>query len=188
MRFALGQLGPRRGSRAALQRLLSVGDLPGAGWKVIDQRTWRTGVGGRSAWQASARAVGSITAWRSFEQANASRYLWVQVTPLASPSDAAEALAALEDKSMANLRFRGAPGERRTVSLSLRSGQATGVEQDTSLPSGPSTTLMLPVIDGATLVLVCASATGADPWHWPDVVALAEAQSARLAVPPDPSA
>jgi hypothetical protein len=121
VRFLLAQVGPKRGSRAALARLLSVGELPGAGWKAMDHRTWRTGVGGRSGWQVNARAVGSITAWRSFEQTTAGRHLWVQVTQLASPADAAEALAALEDKSLANLRFQGR-GRRAADSMCATPG------------------------------------------------------------------
>ena len=187
MRLLLAQVGPKRGSRGALERLLSVGELPGAGWKVIDQRTWRTGLGGRSAWQANARAVGSLTAWRSFEQANASRYLWVQVTPLASPADAEQALADLEEHALANPRFGDVVGERRTVSLPLHDVVATGVEQDIIAASGTSTTLTIPVVNGATLAVLCASGSGSGGWAWPDVVALAEAQYARLDAAPGSS-
>jgi hypothetical protein len=188
VRFLLAQVGPKRGSRIALERLLPAGELPGAGWTVIDQRTWRTGVGGRSSWQASARAVGSITAWRSFEQADAHRYLWIQVTPLAGPSDAGQALADLVERSLANPRFVGAVGERRTVRLSLQAGAGMGVEQDVITGSGASTTLTLPLVTGATVAIVCASGSGSGGWQWPEVVALAEAQSARLAAAPGSSA
>ena len=45
-------------------------DLPGSGWRVRDERTWRTGVGGDEAWAGRAREMKSVTAWRSFENAH----------------------------------------------------------------------------------------------------------------------
>jgi hypothetical protein len=46
--FAAAQLAPKPGARQGLARVVTVDDLPGGGWSVIDERTWRTGVSGRA--------------------------------------------------------------------------------------------------------------------------------------------
>lgn len=108
-----------------MERLLAVGELPGAGWKVLDQRTWRTGVGGGAPWQSRAWAAKSVTAWRSFEQPSTGRGLWIQATPLASSEDCADAIADLPGKSVANLRFKGELVEQHDVAVPFREHSAS---------------------------------------------------------------
>src|ERR1039457_1852787 len=96
LRFAVAQLGRRAGARDALACLLGVEDLRGAGWRVLDERTWRTGVAEHAApWGGQARAAGSVTAWRSFQDAAGRRWVWVQVMPLVSAQDALDALGGI---------------------------------------------------------------------------------------------
>lgn len=44
------QLGRKPGSGDMLRQLLSDGDLPGGTWRMIDERTWRTGVMASTPW------------------------------------------------------------------------------------------------------------------------------------------
>ena len=89
LQLVAAQLGRKPGKERVLSLLLEVPDLPGDRWAVKDQRTWRTGQTSHPSEAAvRARAAGSITAWRSFEQKGISRGLWVQVTPAVSGEDA----------------------------------------------------------------------------------------------------
>jgi hypothetical protein len=73
--------------------LPTVEDLPADGWKVLDQRTWRTGkMGPRSEVKKRAGSKGAVTAWRSFEHSGRSQWLWAQIIPLTSHDDALVAL------------------------------------------------------------------------------------------------
>ena len=90
----MAQLGGRRGGGQALTHLVEPADLPGEGWTVMDQRTWRTGVLPTTDWQRQARIAGCIPAWRLFEQTGAKRWPWIQAAPVA---DAASALSQLPE-------------------------------------------------------------------------------------------
>src|SRR5262249_61706365 len=69
--------------------LLAVEDLPGAGWRRIDERRWRVGVSSeRPDWVERARRAGRGTAWRSFEQGGGGRGRWTQATPPGDPAEA----------------------------------------------------------------------------------------------------
>src|SRR5258708_19218965 len=104
-RSAVAQLGRKAGKREVLASLLGCGDLPGGPWQVVDERTWRTGVTGPSTpWGERARQVGSLTAWRSFRDAAASRWAWIQVTPLASAEDANDPLTGIGERALLNLK------------------------------------------------------------------------------------
>jgi hypothetical protein len=92
----------RRRARTVLARLLAAADLPGGPWRVLDQRTWRTGtIGSPTLWGDRARQAGSVTAWRSFRDAGAERWAWIQIAPLASAGDAESALSGVGDRRLA---------------------------------------------------------------------------------------
>jgi hypothetical protein len=144
----------------------------------MDERTWRTGVVADPApWQAAARAGGSVTAWRSFTDAE--RYLWIQCAPLASATDAAAALAAASSPS-AGLRNNqaqvGVISRRDVDPLPVVRGasQVTATEETTT---GPGLVHTLRCTTGLHVVVLCASGPG---WDWPAVAALADAQLNRL--------
>jgi hypothetical protein len=85
-------LGPKPGADRSLKILPSTADMPGDGWRLLDERTFRTGRMGRATeYGKRARKLGSLTAIRSFEQ-KANRWLWAEVIPLANEEDAAAAL------------------------------------------------------------------------------------------------
>jgi hypothetical protein len=65
--------------------LIGLAGLP-PGWTMLDQRRWRTGQRSDQPWAARARALGSVTAWRSFAHEGRNRWLWAQATPLAGSS------------------------------------------------------------------------------------------------------
>jgi hypothetical protein len=102
LQFAAAQVGPKAGKNEVLARLLAAADLPGGPWRVLDQRTWRTGtIGSPTLWGDRARQAGSVTAWRSFRDAGAERWAWIQIAPLASAGDAESALSGVGDRGLA---------------------------------------------------------------------------------------
>lgn len=176
------QLGRKAGKDEALARLLSAGDLPDGPWRVLDQRTWRTGeIGPPTAWGQRARQVGSVTAWRSFSHQTARRWAWIQVIPTATQEDAGAALAEVGERMLANLRSEGRLVSQYDVAVEPFAG-ASGVwarEQHTEGPDGPGVVLLLAAAISHWLVIVCLSGTPA--WDWPSASALAALQAARLA-------
>jgi hypothetical protein len=178
LRFVLAQLRVKRGAGAQLQQLLEADDLPGDGWRRRDQRSWRTGdVADPRPWQAAARAAGSITVWRSFSAGP--RWLWVQWAPLLTPTDAALAMAhaAQPGAGLRNLRAEVQVSARRDLDPPpgvAGAGLVTATEEETT---GASSVLTLRCVAGSSVVVICASGPG---WSWPEVVAVAERQLARL--------
>ena len=94
-----------RDGSGSMSMLLMVEDLPDAGWRQLDQRRWQVGVWSEgSAWAERARRARCVTAWRSFEQVGAGRWLWTQASPLASEADAEASLVLLQAHRLRNLR------------------------------------------------------------------------------------
>jgi hypothetical protein len=181
VQFVRAQLGRKVGKGDALARLLSGNDLPDGPWRVLDQRTWRTGeIGRATAWGDRARQAGSVTVWRSFSHQTARRWAWIQVIPTASDEDAGDALADVGERMLANLRSRVRLVSQHDVSLEPFAGASAvwAREQHTEGRDGPGVTLMLAGAVTHWLVIVCLS--GASAWDWPSASALAELQAARL--------
>jgi len=181
VQFVTAQLGRKAGKGEALAGLLSGSDLPDGPWRVVDQRTWRTGkVGPATAWGERARQAGSITAWRSFSHQTAPRWAWIQVMPMASEEDAGAALAEVGERALANLRFTVRLVSQRDVLVEPFAG-ATAVWarlQHTEGRDGPDVVLMLAGAVSHWLVIVCLS--GSPAWDWQSASALAALQAARL--------
>ena len=178
LRFALSQLGSKPGGKDALSSLLGAESLPGGGWSVPDERTWRTGrQKPADPWAQRAAAAGSITAWRSFRSGR--RTLWLQLVPTASPDDAVAALDAVPTALLANLRSRVRLDSERDVEPPAVAGAdaVRAHEQHTSGHPDAGTTLLLCWTAGARLFALCAA--GRPEWTWAEVAAVAEAQNAR---------
>lgn len=171
IRIAAGGVRP---DRRALRHLLNVSDIPNGAWRVLDERTWRTGSRDNdSEWAKNARASGSTTAWRSFQDADSDRWVWLQVTPFASPADAIAAMEYIPNGLVKNRRTRGSafvetavdgvevPGASRVWAREMRS----------SGPAGESFTWLLVVSRGGTVVVAGASGSPT-AWTWPAVVDL----------------
>ncbi len=137
--FIAAQLMPKPGARQVLARVVTVDDLPGGGWSVIDERTWRSGVSvPATKWGRRARAAGSVTAWRSFEAVAARQWCWVQVMPLVSEPDALSALEGIGDRLLRNLRAEVTLLREHDVAIEAfpGAGRVWAHEQHTIGPDG----------------------------------------------------
>ena len=162
--------------------LLTLDDLPGEGWRALDERTWRTGRGGtRTDWAKQARDAKSITAWRSFEQVGEQRGLWCEVVPLASQEDAEAALGAVPEMGLRNLGAKVRLTNRREVAVPPPAGgsRVWAREETTEGANGIGRALYL-AWSYQQMLNILACSGGEDRWDWPQVQALAEAQTTRV--------
>jgi len=162
--------------------LLAVEDLPGAGWRRIDERRWRVGISSeRPEWVERARRAGRVTAWRSFEQVGAGRWLWTQATPLVSPADAEASLVALPSRLLGNLRaqvtlVRESEAEPPAISEATR---VVAFEQATTGPLGDGIVLYLAwAFSYVASILACSGPQGS--WTWADAATLASTQTRHI--------
>jgi hypothetical protein len=181
LQFVAAQLGPKAGKKDVLARLLVAADLPHGPWQTLDQRTWRTGtIGSPTPWGDRAGQAGSVTAWRSFRDAEARRWAWIQIAPLASESDAESALSGLGDRGLTNLGSRVRLVSQADVSLPPFEGASAvwACEQRTEGNGGDGLILMLAGAVGRWLAVICLS--GSPAWDWPSAAALGARQAGRL--------
>lgn len=182
LRFVLSQLGRKPQGAETLRSLIEVFDLPGAGWEVVDQRTWRTGrQQPNEPWAKRAAASGSVTAWRSFRAAD--RWLWTQLVPLASASDSQTALRTLPAGSLKNRQATVVvESESEVPGIAVAGADVTwAYQQHTSGHRSAGTTLLLAWTTGPHLVV--SSASGQPAWNWDELTTLAARQRARLTAP-----
>lgn len=180
LRFATAQIWVRR-SRTLLDPIdiLPIAAELGAGFQLIDQRRWRTGIS-KEMWAIRARRAGSVTAWRSFSDGGR-RGIWIQAFPVADEEDAKSPLGNLWSGTLRNLRFRGRlletrPGPKIT---SLGSDSST-MEQDVAMGDHLVTTRYVAWRKGS-LINALAATGPAKTWTWDDIARLAEAQNLRVA-------
>jgi hypothetical protein len=178
LRFVFGQLGSKSGAEETLLRLLEVPDLPGAGWRVVDERTWRTGSQRREeAWVHRAHQIGSVTGWRSFRCGD--RWLWVQLVPLANVDDGPDALRSVPRGALRNLRSKVVvESEAEVTSLVVPGAEITRALEQRTSGQPPGTTLMLAWTAQSDLVVSAAS--GTPEWSWDELTAIAAKQCVRL--------
>jgi hypothetical protein len=159
--------------------------LPGERWAVIDQRIWRTGQTSNPSEAAiRARAAGSITAWRSFEQKDLSRWLWTQVTPMVTEEDAQAFIADMPNRLLKNLRSKVVVTSEHAVE-NVEIPGADGVwcyEQATTGKLGDSMTMYGAARVGA-LVFALGASSLVGGWDWHAVTAVAAVQAERLCQP-----
>lgn len=179
------QLAPMPGARQALARVITASELPGDGWSVLDERTWRTGISGPpTEWGRRARAAGGVTAWRSFKAAPGKRWCWVQVVPLASEEDALSSLDGIWDRSVRNLRSRVTLVREQDVDVGAfpGAGEVRAREQHTAGrahgPDGTGVALILAAACGTCVIVV--SGTGTPEWTWDELVSVAARQAALI--------
>ena len=176
------QLMPKPGARQVLARVVTVDDLPGGGWSVIDERTWRTAVSvPATSWGKRARAAVSVSAWRSFQAVAARQWCWVQVIPLVSDRDALSTLKGIGDRLLDNLRAEVRLLREHDVDIEAfpGAGRVWAHEQHTVGPDGEGVARMLAAACGAYVIVVCAS--GSPEWAWDSVVSVARRQAGLLA-------
>ena len=181
LRWATSRV-PRRSAERELSRLLSAGDLEGTGWRKLDERAWRTGKSGNDApWALRAREAGLLTAWRSFEQTGAQRWMWAQISPLVSVSDADEALSTSADRFLRNFRATVTVVEHVDAQPLELSGQPSGwaFQQRTHGPKGEGESLYCGFVVGQTVAVLAASALRGS-WDWPELQRVAQRQADLL--------
>lgn len=181
VQFVTAQLGRKAGKDEVLAGMLSADDLPDGPWRMMDQRTWRTGVmGPTTEWGERARQVGSLTGWRSFSHRATLRAAWIQLIPLASADDAVAAVTVIGERGLSNLRSGVQLVSERDVPLEPFTGASAvwAREQHTEGKDGPGVVLMLAGAVNHWLVIVCLSGTPA--WDWSSASGLAARQAARL--------
>jgi hypothetical protein len=122
-----------------------------------------------------------VTAWRSFRDADANRWAWVQIAPLALASDAETALSGVGDRGLANLGSRVRLVSQAEISMQPFKGASAvwAREQRTEGHRGAGLVLILAAAVGHWLVVICLS--GSPAWDWPSAVAVATQQAGRLA-------
>jgi transposase len=191
LRFVLAQLLPKPQAREQLALLLDadvvasvVQSTDGERWRLLDQRSWRTGVVAEPApWQTAARAANLVTVWRSFVCGH--RWLWVQWSPLTSDTDARAGLATASATTagLANLRAEIVVVSSRDLDPPPVVAGADQVTAREDATTGPGPVRTLRCASGKHLLVLSASGDG---WSWPEVVSLAEAQIAALgSLPPE---
>ncbi len=183
MKFAVAQIGPKPNGSASKALLLDCEDLPGEGWRVLNERTWRAGtIGPSTPWGDRTRAAKNIVAWRSFEQSAAKRWLWLEVAPFVSQDDALSALEGFSSNDLLkNLRADVAVTTQRSVTdIEVPGIDAVClIEQDTNGPRGDGKAqMLLGVVD--TKVVVAAFASLGDLWPREQITSVALSQAKRL--------
>lgn len=182
-RFVLAQIATiSRGGAGSMSMLLSIEDLPGAGWRQIDERRWRIGVSSEgSEWMERARRARCVTVWRSFEQVGAGRWLWTQASPLVNEADAEASLMVLQAHRLSNLRAQVRvveEGEVEPLPISHAS-KVVAFRQTTIGRGGEGIALYLAwAYRHVMSVLACSGTKGS--WTWEDAVNLASIQGRHI--------
>ena len=183
LRFAAAQLGPKPGKAHALSLLLVPADLPGDGWRAVDERVWRTGTTNPDLdWARRAREAKTLTAWRSFEQASPNRWLWTEAITCASAEDAAAALRDVPHLMLRNLRANvtvTSEGDVGGHSIAGINNQWI-YEQLTTGPDGDNAVRYVGGTEGLIVFVSAFSSTGRSGWSWDDIDGVVESQALRV--------
>lgn len=166
LRFAVSQIGVKASRHLPEPRgmLVTLEDLA-PGWKVLDERRWRTGLG-QEPWAIRVRKLGGVTAWRSFVASSNDRWLWVQASPLANVQDAEAALEAFWSSRLKNLAAQvRVTGTHDGPDMILSGGTVKTVEQLTTGPVGPGASRHVAWTHGSVVSALAGSAFG-EPWRW----------------------
>ena len=119
--WLVAQGGIRRSQRSwSKSMLVNPTELPGGGWSIRSERSWRAGVsfaGARPYTDEGSRArqAGCVVAWRSFEDSSAPRWLWVEVVPLVSEADAVSYAATGLEQLVPDPRPTGEPVDLQPI-------------------------------------------------------------------------
>jgi hypothetical protein len=164
----LGRWSPRINS---LNALLTVSELPGNGWRILDERTWKfSEFPNLKKGETTDRAVkaGGFIAWRSFKRNEPYSGLWVQINPYASVQDAEASIPDNLSQFSKNPAFEGEVGEERPIGEFKLPGieHATFFERSTSGGRGNSTTrVVCGNVHNAVFVLACSVTGEGLPWE-----------------------
>lgn len=182
----ISTIGPKPGKAAVLSRLISVEDLDNSGFRVLKERTYRTGPG-RSATPEikRARASGSVTAIRYFRSAIAGRTVWVSITPFASNEDAETYLPSLYDHLL-RLPF----GRYKTLEvqridpLEFNVQPTVAYQERYEGPRGPGVSRMIGGVAGLYEYVLYFSTT-TEEWSWEEILDISSVQRRKLVIAND---
>jgi hypothetical protein len=185
VRFVAAQLAYKPGAKSQRALLLDGPDVPGPGWRRLDQRTMRVGFQSRGEpWADEARARRLVGAWRSLLQQETGRYLQLALTPVSSPEHVGPAMESMSrNRGIKNWGAQVVSVARSEVPVPpglAASGPAAASEEVVrGKRRRQSTNLHLLLGVGTNVLTVVASSTRT-PWQWAEVVAIANAQAARV--------
>jgi len=170
----------------SLAMLLTVADLVGPGWEVVEERTWPTGqLDPESEKSKRALQAGGITAWRSLAQAGSSRTAWFEVVPYASSADAELSLRQVPRFFVGSDRPDEQVVAERVVDDQVLPGSTDAwiYEKSTTGPRGEGRARYVGGTAGRTLFLTCFAGPD-EAWSWADAMTLTalQAERVRLAV------
>jgi hypothetical protein len=181
--YLLAQIGPKAARRESLSMLLEPLQLPGNGWTLLDQRSWRTGYTSKpSEAGRRARRARTFSAVRSFELAAESRWVWIEVMPFAVAADAEAVLSSLPTLFVGNPRAKvTVTGERRLdhAEISEIADYPFVYEQLTSGERGPSASRYAAGTVEHVVFIVATSEYG-EGWPWAEVASVAASQVASI--------
>lgn len=181
--YLLAQIGPRAARRDSLAMLLEAAQLPGTGWTVLDERSWRTGFMSKPTEAARrARRARTFSAIRSFELGTESRWVWIEVMPFAAPADAEAVLPSLPALFVSNPRAKvTVTGERRLEpdEIAEMADYPFVYEQATTGEHGPSAARYAAGTVEHVVFVVATSGYG-EGWSWAEVASVAASQADRI--------
>lgn len=182
--YVFAQFGKRSERKRSLSILMNQAELPGQGWRVVDERTWRSGsIGPRSDAAVRSLKAGGVIAWRSFGQKEPPRGVWIQVGPYGTVEDAESAVPELFSRSIKSSRFEGRVSEEKSiVDISIPGvAHAAFIEQSIEGTSvGPRNSKY--VVGSVSQYVFGIGCTGrADGWPWAEVLVLASLQADKVA-------
>jgi hypothetical protein len=177
-------VGHRQQRREALSWLLEAEDLPGWRWALISQRTYRSGVGGKSDMAKRARQTGAMAAVRTFRlrQSLTARSVTIWLWPFASSADAEEALPGFAKRPIRNPNSLVTPVSRREVhDVEVNDVNHPWVyEVLTRGPSGQASEKWIGGTVDEVVFIVQAVERAGSGWPWNDVAEVARTQSRKL--------
>ena len=130
-----------------------------------------------------ARRARTFSAIRSFELAEQSRWVWVEVIPFGLPADAVAALPTLPTLFVRNPRAKVTLTGERQIEVGEIAEMAEFpfvYEQATTGEHGPSAARYAAGTVGHVVFIVATSAYAADAWSWLEVASVAAAQATRV--------
>jgi hypothetical protein len=180
--FALAQIGRKEERVRSLGMLLGPTDLPGKGWVLQTERSWRTGASGHATDEyRRAHRLGLYSAVRTFKQGDTSRSLLMQLMPFESQDDAASSMSQIPNRLSPNPKARVQVMQEQAVEyLDVPGvGHVWAFEQRVLGQMGPSATRYISGnVDNVVLLLQC-TALG-DGWPWADVMEIAGSQAGKI--------
>lgn len=168
-------------------KLLDLVDLPGTGATFSGERAWRFGGDEDSSAPARrAREAGSIAAVRHFKVDHPQRFLWNQIVPYGSISDARAEVFTVINTTVRNPFSRMEYGEQVEVPDFHIAGVVDVVAYEMSFNWSKGPGVCRTVIGAVDEILFYMNFTQiGDPWPWDQVTSITATQVSKItSLPP----